>query len=87
MYRPGLKIKVKTYLGDIREGIVKEVLADGNMFVEIDEQVMPDLNQDVYIKDNKGRPYVIYRSKFPNWQAWVKPEWVVTTSTQENKGA
>jgi hypothetical protein len=77
MYKYGDKIRVKTYLGDIREGMVKEVLGDSSLMVDIDEQIMPHLNHDVYFTDRSGRQQVVYKSGFPNWQAWVKPEWVL----------
>lgn len=85
--RPGNKVRVKTYLGDIKEGVVREILTDGSMFVELDETILPDLSQDLLIHDLKGRPFTIYRAKFPNWQAWVRPEWVIANITQDKKEA
>jgi hypothetical protein len=87
MNKLGHKVIVKTYLGDIRQGVIKEFLTDGSMFVEIDEQIVPDLSTDLLIHDLKGRPFTIYKSKFPNWQAWVKPEWVVRNVTHEKQTA
>lgn len=84
-YRYGQKLRVKTYLGDIKEGIVKEVNQDGSLFVELDEQILPNLSQDLVIRDKRGKPFVIYKSKFPNWQAWVLPEWVVSILPQEKR--
>lgn len=83
--RFGNKLRFKTYLGDIKEGIVKGINPDGSFYVEIDEQLIPDLHTDILIHDSKGRPFTIYKAKFPNWQAWVKPEWVIANLTQERK--
>lgn len=77
MYKYGDKIRVKTYLGDIRDGTVRETLGNGSLMVEIDEQIMPNLSHDFYFLDRSGRQQVVFKSKFPNWQAWVKPEWVI----------
>ena len=81
--RPGTKLKVRTYLGDIREGVVREVNSDGSLFVEIDEQLIPDLATDIIIHNKRGKPFVIYKTKFPIWQAWIKPEWIVEEVTEK----
>ena len=82
-YKYGQKLRFKTLLGDIKEGHVKEVNADGTLFIEVDESPMPDLAKDLYLQDAKGRPFVIYKNSSPRWQAWVKPEWIISEVISE----
>lgn len=83
--RYGSKIRCKTYLGTFRTGIVREILADGSYMVEIDEQLIPDLGFDILIQGKKGRTFTIFKQRFPNWQAWVKPEWVLGIVPHEKR--
>ena len=76
-YRYSQRLRFKTFLGDTKEGFVKEVNADGTLFIEIDESPMPDLRSDLVLRDARGKDFVIYKNRFPRWQAWVKPEWVI----------
>lgn len=77
----GHRLRIKTFLGDIREGRLAEILSDGSVFVELEEQILPDLATEVLLKDKKGGTFTIFKQKFPTWQAWVTPDRTIRNLT------
>jgi hypothetical protein len=76
MFKYGDKVTFKTFLGETREGVVRERNSDGTYFIEIDEQVLPDISADLICKTSMGRIVFVAKTKFKNWQAWVRPDWI-----------
>lgn len=85
-YKYGSKVRFKTFFGETKEGIIKATLSDGSFFIEIDEQILPHLQYDCLCKDPNGRTFVVHKQRFPNWQAWVRPDWIIGEVKENSRG-
>jgi len=75
LYKYNDKVRFKDARGYNKEGVVREVNSDGTYFIEVEENILPDINEDMIIPLGKFT-LVVRKQKFHSWQAYVKPEWI-----------